>query len=61
VAAEIEAGREARRVATERNSQARRRMAEIEAFWQWAPVWMKDTGNSEEELLKRWPSMRGTK
>jgi hypothetical protein len=61
VAAQIEAGQEARRAAVERNSQARRRAAEIEAFWRWAPVWMDDTGNSEEELLKRWPGMRETK
>ena len=61
VAAQIEAGQEARHVAAERNGQARRRAAEIEEFWVWAPVWMADTGNSEEELLKRWPSMRRTK
>jgi len=61
VAAQIEAGQEARRATAERNSQARRRAAEIEAFWAWAPEWMADTGNSEEELLQRWPSMRGTK
>ena len=33
----------------------------IKEFWEWAPQWMADTGNSEEELLRRWPAMRGTK
>lgn len=39
----------------------RRRQKEIEDFWRWAPGWMEITGNSEEELLRLFPSYRGTK
>jgi len=40
---------------------ADRRHEEIQDFWQWARGWMELTGNSEDELLKRFPSFRGTK
>lgn len=40
---------------------AERRKTEIEEFWRWAPEWMERTGNSEDELLRRFPSYRGTK
>jgi hypothetical protein len=61
VASEIEAGMDARRVALERERQARRRPTEIEEFWPWALEWMETTGNTEEELLRRYPSFQGTK
>jgi hypothetical protein len=61
VAAEIEAGMNARRAAQEQASRARRRATEVEEFWRWVPEWMEDTGNSEEELLRRFPSYRDTK
>jgi hypothetical protein len=47
------AGRDSRR--------ARWRAREVQEFWRIAPDWMERTGNSEEELLKRFPSFRGTK
>lgn len=34
---------------------------EIFDFWLTAPEWMEITGYSEEEMLERFPSMRGTK
>ncbi len=49
------AGRRARR------AQEQRRLQEIAEFWAWAPQWMEDTGNDEAELLRRFPSYRGTK
>lgn len=61
VAGEIE------RQQLERNREAdvtrsqQRREQEIEEFWKWAPQWMSDTGNTEAELLERFPSFRGTK
>lgn len=61
VAAEIEARREADNREADRVTAQRRRAAEIAEFWAWAPQWMADTGNSEEELLSRWPAFRGTK
>ena len=61
VAAEIEAGMDARRAVQDRERQARRRATEVEEFWQWAPEWMEFTGNTEEELLRRFPSFQGTK
>jgi hypothetical protein len=42
-------------------SQAEQRKAEIAEFWRWAPEWMEMTGNDEAELLRRFPSYRGTK
>ena len=61
VAAEIEAGMDARRRARELITQAQRRMNDIAEFWKWAPEWMERTGYDEEELLKRFPSFKGTK
>jgi hypothetical protein len=61
VAAEIEAGMYARRALEDRERQARRWAAEVEEFRRWAPEWMEFTGNTEEELLRRFPSYRGTK
>jgi hypothetical protein len=46
---------------TEVQRRARRRRLEIEEFWRVAPEWMAITGNSEEELLSRFPSYKGTK
>ena len=61
VAEEIEAQVDAQRRHGEVQRQARRRQQEIEEFWRWAPEWMEMTGNSEEELLRRFPSFVGTK
>lgn len=53
--------------AVSRQNRARRaemphvKQADDKAFWEWADGWMKDTGNTEEELLNRHPSRRGTK
>jgi hypothetical protein len=61
VAEEIEAQVEAEMRREEMRRRARRRRREVEEFWCWAPGWMEMTGNSEEELLRRFPSFRGTK
>jgi hypothetical protein len=61
VATELERQRDARAVSLEREAQASRRRGQIAEFWAWAPGWMEITGNDEEELLKRFPSYRGTK
>ncbi len=45
----------------EENKRAAQQQAEIDEFWQWAPEWMEFTGNTEAELLRRFPSFRGTK
>lgn len=60
VAEEIEAQLAASKLQKEIEGRAERRKKEIEDFWNWAPEWMEMTGNSEEELLKRFPSYRGT-
>jgi hypothetical protein len=52
---------DARRRARERITQAQRRLNDIAEFWKWAPEWMERTGYDEEELLKRFPSFKGTK
>jgi hypothetical protein len=61
VAGEIEAQVDLDRRRNEAQRQAQRRRREVEEFWRWAPEWMEVTGNSEEELLRRFPSYRGTK
>ncbi len=61
VAEEIEAQVDVERRQNEVNRQAQRRRQEIVEFWHWAPEWMEMTGNSEEELLARFPSFKGTK
>lgn len=48
---------ESQREARQRNLRAR----EIAEFWRWAPEWMEMTGNDEAELLRRFPSYKGTK
>jgi hypothetical protein len=54
----LERRRDRRRQEKQRSAQ---RQKQIDEFWSWAPEWMELTGNSEEELLKRWPNMQGTK
>jgi hypothetical protein len=61
IAAEIERSREVGRDARMAEVKAVRRAREIAAFWAWAQGWMADTGNDEEELLRRYPSYQGTK
>lgn len=61
VAEKIEAQVDVERRQKEVQRQAQRRQREIEEFWRDAPGWMEITGNSEEELLNRFPSYRGTK
>jgi hypothetical protein len=56
VAEEIEAQLVAATLRKEAERRAERRQKEIEDFWRWAPGWMEMTGNSEEELLGRFPS-----
>jgi hypothetical protein len=34
---------------------------DIWEFWQTAAEWMQETGNDEAELLRRFPSYRGTR
>lgn len=46
---------------TEARKRAARRQAEITEFWQMVPGWMEITGQSEAEILERWPSFKGTK
>jgi len=61
VADEIDRQRAKRQAAAEARRAPREREQQNKEFWDWAPQWMQDTGNSEEELLKRFPSKRGTK
>ncbi|MDR3798425.1 MAG: hypothetical protein P4K93_09745 [Terracidiphilus sp.] len=61
VAEEIEAQIDVERRQREVRRQLHDRQQQIEEFWCWAPGWMEMTGNSEEELLKRFPSYKGTK
>jgi hypothetical protein len=61
VAEEIEATMDADRAARESEIRARKRQREIAEFWKQAPDWMELTGNGEAELLRRFPSFRGTK
>ena len=61
VAAEIEAQLEKVRSARAAELCRNERRRQIEEFWKWAPEWIEMTGYSEEELLKRFPSFRGTK
>ena len=52
---------DADRAARDKEIQSRRRKEEIAEFWRKAPEWMEMTGNDEAELLKRFPSFKGTK
>jgi hypothetical protein len=61
VAREIEDAIERNRSALAAQRQAREWRVKVAEFWKWAPQWMEDTGNDEEELLRRHPSYRGTK
>jgi hypothetical protein len=61
VAEEIEAQLAAAILRREAERRAERRKKEIEEFWRCASEWMEMTGNSEEELLRRFPSYKGTK
>lgn len=61
VAEEIEVQLEAEWRRKEVRRRAQRRREQVEEFWRWAPEWMERTGNSEEELLRRFPSFVGTK
>lgn len=61
VAEEIDRQRPERQAAADAEREARARQRRIKEFWEWAPQWMQDTGNDEEELLKRHPCFRGTK
>jgi hypothetical protein len=49
----------------ERRQEERKRVAQEQArldeFWQMVPGWMEITGQSEAEILERWPSFKGTK
>jgi len=54
----LERKRERRR---EENKRAGQRQAEIQEFWRMVPGWMEITGQSEAEILERWPSFKGTK
>jgi hypothetical protein len=61
VAEQIEANMDMERVERDRERQARQRTQEIAEFWERAPEWMQMAGCSEEEMLERFPSYRGTK
>jgi len=61
VAEEIEVQNYAAMLRSVAERRSQRRNKEIEEFWRWAPEWMEITGNSEEELLRRFPAFRGTK
>ena len=60
-AEEIEGKMDASRHARQMERQVQRRRTDIAEFWAWAPGWMEMTGNDEAELLKRFPSYKGTK
>ena len=61
VAEEIQHQRE-RQVRLREIEQGRdRKQAEITRFWELAPEMMERAGITEEQLLDRWPSFRGTK
>jgi hypothetical protein len=54
--------RESRRIReAEASSRAERRQAQVDEFWRLLPEWIAITGQSEEEILARWPSYKGTK
>jgi hypothetical protein len=48
-----------KRMAEQKRQQER--AAEIEQFWKMMPEWMEITGQTEEEILERWPGFKGTK
>jgi hypothetical protein len=54
----LERMRDRRRQAKQQDEQKRTMIAE---FWSLVPEWMEITGQSEAEILERWPSFKGTK
>jgi len=60
IASAIVQERERTRYARQIAAQAERRKHEIASFWVWAQDWMQATGNDEAELLRRFPSYKGT-
>lgn len=61
IAEMIESMREKSRESRRAARQEQQKRDDIRVFWKWAAEWMEGTGNSEEELLRRFPSYRGTK
>jgi hypothetical protein len=61
VAEQIEWERSKRQIAIDTERRTHERERYIKEHWEWGFKWMKDTGNSQEELLKRYPSLKGTK
>jgi len=45
----------------EAEREERERLQEVEKFWRLLPEWMSETGNTEEEFLRRFPRFKGTK
>jgi len=45
----------------EEHKRVEKQQAEIAEFWQLVPEWMEITGQSEAEILERWPRFKGTK
>jgi hypothetical protein len=61
MASSIELRRQSENENRARRQRAAQRKREIDEFWKEASGWMERTGFDEEELLKRFPSFRGTK
>jgi hypothetical protein len=45
----------------EERKRVAQQQAEIAQFWQMVPGWIEITGQSEVEILERWPRFKGTK
>lgn len=45
----------------EERKRREQQQADIAQFWKLVPEWMEITGQSEAEILERWPSFKGTK
>ena len=45
----------------EERKRQEQQQSDIAQFWQSVPEWMEITGQSEAEILERWPSFKGTK
>ena len=58
---EIEANVEADQHAKAMEQQLSGRQKEIADFWRTAPEWMEITGYTEEQMIERFPSFKGTK
>lgn len=61
VAEEIEVQRDKERAHRVRIAQEAERQRKIREFWIWGEQWMRDTGSDEAELLRRYPTFKGTK